>query len=135
LSGETATRILLADNDARVRSALRHLLRQEPEQLVIQESADLDSLAAQVREFKPDLVLLDWELPGRPAAALLFALHGLDYHPQVIVLSRRGESEQEALAMGADGFVSKSESPDRLLDTFRRLVRETREAGGSGTSA
>ena len=127
MSGETATRILLADNDARVRSALRHLLRQEPEQLVIQESADLDSLAAQVREFKPDLVLLDWELPGRPAAALLFALHGLDYHPQVIVLSRRQESEQDALAVGADGFVSKSESPELLLSTFRRIIRETRE--------
>ena len=127
MSGEAATRILVADNDARVRSALRHLLKQEPGQLVIRDSADLGGLAAQVREFQPDLVLLDWELPGRPAAALLFALHGLERHPQVIVLSSRAEAEREALAMGADGFVSKGEPPERLLTIFRSLVREIRE--------
>jgi DNA-binding NarL/FixJ family response regulator len=119
----------VADNDARVRAALQTLLAQEPTQLVIRESADLAGLAAQVIEFKPDLVLLDWELPGRPAAALLFALHGVDHHPQVIVLSQRSESELEALAVGADAFVSKSDPPDKLLNSFRRLVQESRRDG------
>jgi DNA-binding NarL/FixJ family response regulator len=127
VSGEAQTRILVADNDARVRSALQTLLRQEPGQIMIRESADLGDLAVQVKQFKPDLVLLDWELPGRPAAALLFALHGLDYHPRVIVLSSRPESEVDALAAGADAFVSKGDAPDRLLGTFRRLIDDSRE--------
>lgn len=131
VAGDVQTRILVADNDARVRSALQILLKQEPGQLVVRESADLGGLAAQIRQFKPDLVLLDWELPGRPAAALLLALHGLDYHPLVIVLGRRPESEQEALAVGADAFVCKADPPDRLLDTLRRLVSESKE-GESG---
>jgi len=129
VTADKQTRILVADNDARVRAALQTLLAQEPAQLVIRESADLGSLAIQVREFKPDLVLLDWELPGRPAAALLFALHGVDHHPQVIVLSQRSEAEMEALAVGADAFVSKNDPPDRLLATFRRLVKESRKDG------
>jgi DNA-binding NarL/FixJ family response regulator len=94
---------------------------------VIHETPDLSGLAQKVSEFRPDVVLLDWELPGRPAAALLLALHGLTYHPKVIVLSARPESEEEALAAGADAFVSKSESPERLLRSFRRLVLEMRE--------
>jgi DNA-binding NarL/FixJ family response regulator len=127
VGGKTATRILLADNDARVRSALQHLLYLEPGQIVIHESADLESLASQIREFQPHLVLLDWELPGRPAAALLLAIHNLSYHPQVIVLSKRPESEKEALAAGADAFVSKSDPPERLLRSFRMLLHRSEE--------
>ena len=117
---------MVADNDARVRSALQTLLRQEPGQIQMRESADLNSLAAQVQEFKPDLVLLDWELPGRPAAALLLALHRLDYHPSVIVLSTRPELEQDARDVGADGFVCKGDSPEQLLHVLRGLVQDSR---------
>jgi DNA-binding NarL/FixJ family response regulator len=120
---------LVADNDARVRSALQTLLKQEPGQILIRESADLGGLAMQVKEFKPDVVLLDWELPGRPAAALLFALHGLDYHPRVMVLSARSESEQEALDAGADAFVYKGDPPQRLLDSLRGLLRGSKTEG------
>ncbi len=126
MGSNSRTRILVADNDARVRSALQTLLRQEPGQIQMRESADFDSLAAQVQEFKPDLVLLDWELPGRPAAALLLALHRLDYHPSVIVLSTRPELEQDARDIGADGFVCKGDSPERLLHVFRGLVQDTK---------
>jgi DNA-binding NarL/FixJ family response regulator len=126
VGGNTQTRILLADSDARVRSSLHTLLRQEAGGVAVRESVDIGSLAMQVGQFKPDLVLLDWELPGRPAAALLFALHGLDYHPKVIVLSTRPESERDALAAGADAFVCKADPPERLLDSFRTLVQQSK---------
>jgi DNA-binding NarL/FixJ family response regulator len=130
----TPTRILLADDDLRVRSALRTLLQQEPGQIVLRESSDVTSLAIQIQEFQPDLVLLDWELPGRPAAAVLLAWHSLARHPKVIVLSRRPESETSAMAAGADAFVSKGEPPERLLRAFRELVQkvadETQRDGG-----
>ncbi len=129
MGGNAHTRILVADNDARVRSALQTLLRQEQGGIIIRESADVGGLARQVREFKPDLVLLDWELPGRPAAALLFALHGLDYSPKVIVLSARPEAEGDALTAGADAFVCKGDPPERLMDSFRSLVDESKKEG------
>lgn len=125
MEGNTKTRILLADSDARIRSALNTLLRQEPVHIAVRESADAGSLALQIRQFKPHLVLLDWELPGRPAAAMLFALHELDYHPKIIVLGARPESEADALAVGADAFVYKGDPPERLLDSFRSLVRQS----------
>lgn len=105
---------------------MQTLLQQESGQIQVRESSDLDSLATQIREFRPNLVLLDWELPGRPAAALLLALHRLDYHPCVIVLSTRPELESEARSVGADGFVCKGDSPDRLLQVFRGLVQDSK---------
>jgi DNA-binding NarL/FixJ family response regulator len=121
--GEQAQqRILVVDNDARVRAALQTLLAQEPGFLAIRESYDLETLAVQFKAFEPHLVLLDWELPGRPAAALLFTLNGCTIRPRVIVLSKRPESEREALAAGADAFISKGDPPEILLSAFRNLV-------------
>jgi len=125
VGGNTHTRILVADNDARVRAALHTLLRQESAQVTVRESADVGGLATLIKEYKPDLLLLDWELPGRPAAALLFALRGLSYSPKVIVLSTRPEAEKEALDAGADAFVCKGDPPERLLGSFRSLVQES----------
>lgn len=118
----TGLRILLADGDARVRSALLTLLAQETEPIEARECPDIGCLAVEVQGFEPDVIFLDWELPGRPASALLFGFHGLESKPKVIVLSARPETEQPAMTAGADAFVSKGESPERLLTTFRELV-------------
>jgi DNA-binding NarL/FixJ family response regulator len=108
------------------------LLKQEPGEAVIAESSDLDSIAVQMREFRPEVVLLEWELPGRAAAALLIALNGLEFRPKVIVLSGRSDARKMALALGADGFVYKGDPPDQLLLTYRQNISaggETAEAG------
>jgi DNA-binding NarL/FixJ family response regulator len=90
--------------------------------VLVGESSDLSGLAAQVRQLKPDLVLLDWELPGHPVESLLLAQASLDYQPRVIIFSARPEAEGMALAAGADAFVSKGDPPGALLSAFRRLT-------------
>jgi DNA-binding NarL/FixJ family response regulator len=79
--------ILVADDDARVRWALQTLLTQEPDPVTIRESSDVGSLTVEMKDFEPDVVLLDWELPGQRAAALFFASHGLQSRPKIIILS------------------------------------------------
>jgi len=82
VSQEAKTRVIVADSDPRVRSALRILLLEEPGLALVGETSDLPGLVTQVRQLKPDLVLLDWELPGRPAAAMLRSIgadHVIDY--------------------------------------------------------
>jgi two-component system response regulator DesR len=123
MSKRTELRILLADDDTRVRCALHTLLAKEMDQLVIRECTDVVCLATEIKTFKPELVLLDWELPGRPAAALLFAFHGLGSKPKVIIMSARPEAEKAAMTAGADAFVCKGEPPDQLLIRFRELVQ------------
>ena len=116
------TRILIADHDPRVRAALQMLLGQNPE-WVVGENSDVESMVKQIREFKPDLLLLDWEMPGCPAAALLLALKKLKATPKVIALSRRPESEAAALRAGADAFVSKANPPEEVLEALRTLAK------------
>lgn len=125
MSENEPTRILVADHNDRVRAALRMLLQQDPE-WVLSESSDVESMVEQIREFKPDLLLLDWEMPGRPAAALVLAMKGLDVTPKVIALSRRPESEAAALNAGADAFVPKTDPPERLLEALRTLAKGRR---------
>ena len=115
------TRIVVADSDARVRAALLSVLRLQSDEMDVRTCSDMEELASEILGFQPDVVLLDWELPGRPAAALLFALHGVKVKPKVIVLSVRPEAEAAALAAGADAFVSKGDWPERLLVALHRL--------------
>jgi len=69
-----ARHILIADDQPRVRHALRLLLEQEPGVNVVGEAAEAKTLLAQVAARCPDLVLLDWGLPGMAAEDLLVPL-------------------------------------------------------------
>ena len=108
-------RVILADDQAKVRSALRLLLEHRPDVEILGEAVDTTGLLDWAKAACPDLVLLDWELPGLPAAALLPLVH--DHCPdlRVIALSSRPEARQAALDTGADAFVSKGDPPERLL--------------------
>lgn len=116
-------RVLVADGDPRVRTALTMLLKFEPELTIVGESTNASNLLAQAKEFQPDLVLLDWELPGDSITALIEHLREAERLCKVVVLSRRPEPEQAALTVGADAFVSKTDPADSLLETLHRLFK------------
>jgi DNA-binding NarL/FixJ family response regulator len=120
--------VLLADDQAEVRSALRFLLEQEPRMDVVGEAAEAQGILGQAAAMQPDLVLLDWELPGLPAADIVPALRSRCLHAKVIALSGRPEARQEALAAGVDAFVSKAEPPERLLATLYACSEEVKSA-------
>ena len=108
-------RILLADDQKKVRSALRLLLEEQPDLEILGEAMDTTGLLDWVKAAHPDLVLLDWELPGLPAVALLPLLHFHQPGLRVIALSGRPEARRAALEAGVNAFVSKGDPPERLL--------------------
>jgi DNA-binding NarL/FixJ family response regulator len=112
-------RVLVADSDPRVLSALNMLLKSQLELAFVRESTDGVSLLARAKEQKPDLVLVDWDLPGNSVASLVEQLKELE--TKVVLLGRRPGTEQAARQVGADAFVSKTESADKLLETLRKL--------------
>jgi DNA-binding response OmpR family regulator len=81
----------------------------------VDEATEAKTLLTQVASRCPELVLLDWGLPGMAAADLLVALRQTCTALTIIVLSGQPEAEQDALRAGADAFVSKTEPPERLL--------------------
>ncbi|MHB0875684.1 MAG: response regulator [Anaerolineae bacterium] len=107
-------RVLLADDDGQVCSALRLLLEQVPGVVVVGEARDAESLALEMMAAAPDAVLLDWELPGLSPGPHLAALKA-DGNPRLVVLSSRPEAQKAALKAGADAFVSKGDPPETLL--------------------
>ena len=112
-------RILLADDQPKVRFALRTLLERQPGIEVVGEARNGPDLSTQIEPTRPDLVLLDWELPGESALDTLSNLRTMYPALRVIALSGRSEARQAALRAGVDAFVSKSDPPERLLAAIR----------------
>ena len=123
-------RVLLADHHPSTLWALRSLVEKQQGLTVVGDVTEAKSLLAQAEALKPDLVLLDWELPGR-AADLIDVLHAIDPRPKVVAMSTRLETGRAALAAGADAFLSKSDEPDWLLETLRQYAKRTKQGGGS----
>lgn len=113
--GKMDGRVLVADDQLKVRSALRLLLEQQPAISVVGEAVDATGLLDWLRVICPDVVLLDWELPGFEAEALLPTLRALCPHLKIIALSSRPEMRRTALYAGADAFVSKGDPPETVL--------------------
>jgi DNA-binding NarL/FixJ family response regulator len=108
-------RILLADDQARVRFALRVLLERQPGLAVVGEAANGRDLVDQINATRPDTILLDWELPGLTAVRAVPSLRRAYPLLIVIALSGRSEARQAAAAAGASAFVSKTDPPECLL--------------------
>jgi DNA-binding NarL/FixJ family response regulator len=124
-------RVLLADGHPGVRWALRTILAEQPGWTVIGEAFTSQALLAQAQNRRPDLILLEWELPGSPLEALLAARHSLDFRARIVVLGRGPEAMEVALAAGADAFLSKAEDPDRFLAALRQALTEQADPLGS----
>jgi len=115
-------RVLLADDQDQVRSALRLVINQESDFEVIGEVSNPDQLFEKVEECMPDLLLLDWELLPEWERGVFTTLHHTFPDLYVIAMSACILSEQEALAAGANAFVSKVEPVDRFISSLRNLV-------------
>jgi DNA-binding NarL/FixJ family response regulator len=113
------TDILLADDQPQVRSALRLLLEQQPDLDVLGEATDAQEVLDWVNTMCPDVILLDWELPGLEGSNALAILRARRPHLKVIALSGRLEARGTALDAGTDAFVSKGDPPEQLLATVR----------------
>jgi DNA-binding NarL/FixJ family response regulator len=117
--------VLLADDQAWLRSAMRLLLEQEPNLEVVGEACDTHSLLHATKALSPDLILLDWELPGLGTldahARFIHSLQ-LEYPDlKVIALSVNSDAKWQSFAVGVAAFVNKAEPPERLLAALRHI--------------
>jgi len=113
-------RILLADEQPKVRFAIHVLLKPRAELKVVSEATNAEELLAQIPKSNPDVLILDWQLPGLEEIGSLARLK--KNHPglYIVVLSCRPELGQTALDAGADDFVSKIDPPENLLYSLVR---------------
>lgn len=115
-------KIGIADPQGRVRFSLRVLLEQQPGWTVTGEAADGEELLFLVQSSSPDLLLMDWNLPGQSPQDFLRQLRSRYPNMLIVILSGKQELRQAALHSGADAFACKAESPEKLLELVHELV-------------
>ena len=116
------TRVYLADARLDERSALRLMLH-DLEMDVIGEAADWATTLAQAPTLRTDILLVDWDLlPGDSGTALGELRRACPAALVVVLISHLDARHQAALSAGADAFISKSETPERLADHLRSVA-------------
>ena len=120
-------RVLLADDQALIRSGIRSLLEAEDDIEVVAEACDGQQAVALAAEHRPDIALIDIQMPavdGIEATEQIVADERLD-SVRVVILTNFGLDEYifRALRAGASGFLLKDTEPAELLQALRVVMR------------
>ncbi|MCZ4500485.1 MAG: MerR family transcriptional regulator [Marmoricola sp.] len=116
-------RILLADDQALVRGALSALLDLEPDLEVVGEVGTGDAVLGAVAEHRPDVALLDVEMPGLDGISAAALVRDAFPDVRVLIVTTFGRPGflRRALQAGASGFVVKDTPAAELADAVRRV--------------
>ncbi|WP_125100344.1 response regulator transcription factor [Leucobacter chromiireducens] len=114
-------RVLIADDEAVIRASLRLLVEHEPGMSVIGEAAEGRAAVELAREYRPDVVLMDVQMPRMNGLDATRSLCLEEAGPRVIVLTTFDLDEYvfEALRAGASGFLLKNSPPSEVLRAIR----------------
>jgi two-component system response regulator DesR len=120
-------RVLLADDEAMIRSALAALLRLEPDIDVIAECSDGEQAVAAAEKLHPDVCLLDLEMPGLDGVEVAERLRRT-VTARCIVVTRHARPGvlRRALAAGVAGFLPKSRDAREVAEVIRRVAAGAR---------
>lgn len=122
---EADVRLVIADDHTVVRSALRMLLDAEPGLTVVAEAGDAEDALRNVELHRPDVLVLDLNMPGRPSLDVLPELK--EKHPDtaVVILTMQNEPEfaQTALRAGVRGYVLKEAADAELVQAVRAAAK------------
>lgn len=115
-------RLLIVDDHAIVRAGLRRLLYEEV-RLELREAASGKEAIGICRDWRPDLVILDLNLPGLGGLELIKRLRLEEKAPRILVLSMHDDPlhAMRALQAGAAGYVGKTAAPAEILEGIRRV--------------
>jgi len=116
-------RLVLADDESLTRGAVGTLLGLESDLVVVAEAADGDAAIAAIREHRPDVAVLDVEMPGHDGSEVAQWVAENQPGTRCIILTRHARPGvlRRALAAGARGFVAKSAPASVLADVIRRI--------------
>jgi len=126
-------RILLVEDEATVADVVTRYLRRDG--YAVRHVADGGEAIPAVRDFRPDLVVLDVMLPHRDGLEICRELRTMGAIA-VIMLTARGEETDKivGLGLGADDYVAKPFSPGELMARVKAVLRRTGQAGQGGRS-
>lgn len=116
--------IIHADPQAMVRAGIRNLLASNNQFQYLAECSSADEVVGRVESMKPDVLLLELGLPDKSGIEVIRTLKASKLKTKVIVVSGFEDEATilQALHAGADGYISKSASPEQLASTVSRAL-------------
>jgi two-component system, NarL family, response regulator NreC len=123
-SAPAPIKIVLADDHAVVRSGLELLLGAEAGFEVVASVGDLDAAIRATRGYKPDVLVLDLNMPGGSSLDAIPAILAASPNTNITVLTMQNEPAfaREALGAGAMAYVLKEAAGDELVQAVRRAA-------------
>lgn len=123
-SAGPVTRVALADDHAIVRSGLRLVLDAEPDLEVVAEAGDVPAALRVVRAHKPDVLVLDLNMPGESSLPAIPQLLEASPGLRIVVLTMQQDPAfaREALRNGALGYVLKEAADAELVQAVRMAL-------------
>lgn len=120
MSGE-AINILIADDHTVLRQSLQEFLESQDGLNVVGQAGDGDEALEQATRYRPDVLLMDIDMPGTAAPVVVYRLSRICPETAVVVLSMHDAPEYtgEMLKLGVRGFLHKSISMRQLVSTIR----------------
>ncbi|MFL0811324.1 MAG: phosphate regulon transcriptional regulator PhoB [Agarilytica sp.] len=119
--------ILIVDDEAPIRDMLRVAL--EMAEYSVIEASDAQEAHSLIVDQRPDLVLLDWMLPGTSGIELArrLKLNDVTQETPIIMLTAKGEEDNkiQGLDVGADDYITKPFSPRELVARLKAVLRRT----------
>lgn len=121
-------RILIVDDHPAMRTGLTAVLRAEPGLVPLDVATSATDLWPALRRTKPDVVVLDYHMPGDDGLVLCRRIKRELPAPAVLLYSAYADASLTipALLAGVDGLVNKSAPANELYDAIRRLARGER---------
>ncbi len=118
-------RVLLADDHPALRIGLRVLLEQAPEIKVVAETGNGKDTLAQLETLRPDVVVLDCELPGMEGTAVAAEVRRRELPTRVLALSAHADERyvRGMIDAGALGYLLKEEAPGTIVSAVRAAAR------------
>ncbi len=123
--GDRVTRIVLADDHARVRAGIKKILENQPDFVVVGEASDGMEAITLVEKLSPDILLLDMEMPVMSGGQVASFLKGKSSQVKVLAVSAYDDWHyiMGMLEIGAAGYLTKEEVPEILVQAIRGVAR------------
>lgn len=125
-AGPNKARVLVVDDHPVIRHGLVSLINRSPDLTVCGEAEDMETALRKFDELSPDVVTVDISLAGPDSGLDLVAAAHAEYKgAKMLVISMMDEQvyAEQALEMGAAGYVQKQEQPPQLLEAIRQVLR------------
>lgn len=116
-------RILIADDHSMVREGLKQLIELEEDIIVVAQAGNGNEAVEKVIEYKPDVLLLDINMPEMNGLEVLSYIHKNDIQANVLILTIHDEVEYlyKAVEIGVEGYVLKDSESDVLIKAIRSV--------------